>query len=283
MWLWIETNSVELIGHGLTLIGFVSGALIVAWQLSRQHKSSLELQRSNAKEELKLEIYKTINERIRHLSHANVTAAIYAFMIPFHIENYQKQVAKGIPLAPLKQRADEFARLHAAAHEAQIKLIQEFESWMIAFPEFNLFQTAINSASYDAEHASISLFTQFTKYLPTDPPKDAPANIPRPITKRFLSEAELSELNDLANSYKRSMDEIGTYIVDLQIEAQNRLLSGIFEDRAPQRKPLDPEWKVLSTEPDHVEELMAHFLSETPWGKEKKRQEVAYNESQQDR
>ena len=30
-------------------------------------------------------------------------------------------------------------------------------------------------------------------------------------------------------------------MIDLQIEAQNKLLSGLFEHRVPRRKPLDPK------------------------------------------
>lgn len=279
MWNWIHSNSVDLIGHLLALIGIIAGAIVVAWQIGRQHRSSLELQKRNAQEALKLEIYKTLTLRLRDVTRTNVTAMMYAVNIPSRIEVFQNSIKKNIPVPFPRERAIEFSHLHNTANDALIALIQEFEAWSIVFPEFKLFQTALNSANYDARKVSNELFNRFIIILPTDPPHDAPSEIPRPIPSSPVSDTQLSELNSLVEEYRRAMDEIGCYVIDLQIEAQNKLLSGLFEHRVPRRKPLDSRHKVLTTEPIEMERLMSHFLNETNWGKEYKKYEAMHSKS----
>ncbi|MBU0485987.1 MAG: hypothetical protein KKB30_15900 [Proteobacteria bacterium] len=276
---WIQENAVDLIGHLLTLIGIIVGALIVVFQLSRQHRSSLALQKDNAKEVLKLDIYKTLDERIRQLSDAITSASMYVFMIPAQIETYQEQISNKFPSQPLTKRALEFLRLHEKAGEATVRIIEEFEAWLISLPELELFQTAINSANYDAREAIQPLFSALVRVLPIDPPEDAPQNVPRPITKPLLDRKQLQELRTLVDNYKNAMDDIGCYIFDLRVEAQNNLLSGLFEHRVPPRKPLDKKFKVLSTKPEKLEELMTYFKEQTAWGKNKIRLDAEFEES----
>jgi hypothetical protein len=228
---WLEQNPV-LIGHGLTIFGLICGAIGIAWQLARQHRSTLQLQRENAREKLKLQIYETLVQKMRRLSHAKSTVAVYADMIPFNVEI----------LPPPTERAAEFSRLHYEWNGALVELIEEFEAWSIAFPGLQVFQDALNSAHHDAVEAYTPLFSYLLRGLPLDPPVE---------------------------SYKRAMDDVGSYIHDLTIEAQNVLLAGLFESRVPRRQPLDPRYKVITTEPDKAAELLRYFNSETSWGKAK--------------
>lgn len=276
MWDWIHANSVDLIGHVLTLIGIVAGAIVVAWQIGRQYRSSLDLQRRNSEEALKLEIYKTLTGRLRDVTRTNVTAMMYALMIPSKIEIFQQSFQSNVPAPPLTERAKEFSQLHSSANDALVALTQEFEAWSIVFPEIELFQTALNSANYDARHASNALFNCLIMVLPTDPPADAPPEIPRPIPAPPINNNQLIQLQSLVEQYRKAMDDIGCYVIDLQIEAQNKLLSGLFNHQVPRRKPLDRKLKVLSTEPAEMEDLMSYFQNETPWGKEYKRHEARY-------
>jgi hypothetical protein len=55
---------------------------------------------------------------------------------------------------------------------------------------------------------------------------------------------------------------------DLIVEAQKNLLSGLFEGKVPLRQPLDPRFKVISTDSDkEIEELLRYFTHDTAWGK----------------
>lgn len=119
-----------------------------------------------------------------------------------------------------------------------------------------------------ARHASDALFNCLIVALPTDPPTDAPPEIPRPIPAPPINNNQLIQLQPLVEQYRKAMDDIGCYVIDLQIEARNKLLSGLFNHRVPRRKPLDSKFKVLSTEPAEMDDLMSYFQNETPWGKE---------------
>jgi hypothetical protein len=267
MWNWLQTNSVALIGHVLTFLGLIAAAITVAWQLRRQHQSSLALQRANAREALKLRIYEGLVRQIRKLSDANIMASMYAFGIPFAIENYQRELAAGHHPSGIKQRAPEFSDLHFRAGNEVAELLVEFESWSIAFPSLKVFQVALNAAAYNVHEAFPPLFSAFLRALPMDPPQGEtgkPSIIPSPLTL-----AEQKVLKALVDTYKEAMDEVGCYIHDLAIEAQNNLLLGLFEREVPRRQPLDPRHKVISTEPRKVEELVRYFEKETPWGKNK--------------
>lgn len=271
----LDQNVVALIGHGLTLIGIIVGILIVIWQLGRQHKSSLLLQRENAREELKLRLHEILVQKVRKLSHANTAAAMYAFSIPFNLKIYQDQLSQGLRPSPVKERTPELSRLHWEAHAAYIELLQEFEAWSIAFPGLEVFQVALNTAAHDANKAFTPLFTGLLKVLPIDPPEDAPPSVPRPFLRSTISEEDLAHINTLLEPYKKAMDDIGCYVHDLTIESQNNLLSELFEGRVPARKPLDSSLKAISADPAKKEELLNYFENETAWGKNKKEIEAA--------
>ena len=262
---WLQANAAELISDGLKVLGLIAAAGTVAWQMSKQHKNSLTLQRENAREALKLRIYETLVQRIRTLSDANIEAAMYAFGILPAIESVQREQAAGYQPAPIKQRVPTFSDLHFKAERHLVELIVEFECWSIAFPGLNVFQIALNAVAYDVRQSFPPLFSALLDILPMDPPPTQtgkPTIVhPPPSPEVFLA------LKRLIEEYKEAMYEIGCYIQDLTIEAQNNLLHGLFEGRVPPRKPLDPRHKVISTVPKKAQLLIRYFETETPWGK----------------
>jgi hypothetical protein len=262
---WLQENAVDLIGHILGFLGLIAAAGTVVWQMRQQHKSSLALQRENAREALKLRIYETLVQRIRTLSDANIAASMYAFGILPAIESFQREQAAGYQPSPIKQRAPTFSDLHFKAEGHLAELIVEFESWSIAFPGLNVFQVALNATACDVRQSFPPLYSALLRILPMDPP---PGETGKPtIIHPPPSPEVFSALKGLIEKYKGAMDEIGCYIHDLTIEAQNNLLHGLFEGRVPPRQPLDPRHKVISTDPEKAQELIRYFETETPWGK----------------
>ena len=57
------------------------------------------------------------------------------------------------------------------------------------------------------------------------------------------------------------------------VELQNTLLSNLFPNKVPRRKPLDPKHLIISTEPSEIERLQRHSKEDTDWGKKKKQTE----------
>ncbi len=165
----------------------------------------------------------------------------------------------------MRQRALTFSDLHFKAGRELAELIVEFECWSIAFPGLNVFQVSLNAAAYDVRQAFPPLFSALLQILPMDPPPGQPG---KPTIIHPPPSAEVSSaLKRLIEGYKEAMDEIGNYIQDLTIEAQNNLLHGLFEGRVLPRQPLDPRHKVISTIPEKAQVLIRYFETETPWGR----------------
>ena len=261
---WLQANAAELISDGFKVLGLIAASGTVIWQLRKQHRNSSALQRENAREALKLRIYETLVQRIRTLSDANIEAAMYAFGIPPAIQIAQQEQIAGYQPRPVQQRVPTFSDLHYKAERHLAELIVEFECWSIAFPGLDVFQIALNAAAYDVRQCFPPLFSALLLILPMDPPGQSgkpPTIHPQPSPEICLA------LKRLIDKYKEAMDEIGCYIQDLTIEAQNNLLHGLFEGRVPARHPLDPRHKVISTIPEKAQGLIRYFETETPWGK----------------
>ncbi|MDC8447931.1 MAG: hypothetical protein LV473_06210 [Nitrospira sp.] len=271
---WLEQNVVDLIGHALTIIGIVAAAATVILQLGRQHKSSLQLQRDNAREELKLRLHEMLTQKVRKLSTATTQTATYVRMIPFNVENFQRQLAQGLHPAPIKDRAQEFSRLHTEVSNALIELIYEFEAWSIAFPGIEVFQVALNAAIHDARERFTSLFTALLRVLPMDLTDNMPQGLPNPMVPPPITDHEYEQLMRLVEHYNEALYDIQSYIHDLTIESQNNLLSGLFERCVPLRQPIDPKSKVITTHPEKAGGLLRYFENETPWGKSKQAAEA---------
>ena len=60
----IATGYSSYIEYGLTITGFLVLFGVVLFQINRQHKSNLKLQRQHFKDKIKLQIFKEIDERI---------------------------------------------------------------------------------------------------------------------------------------------------------------------------------------------------------------------------
>jgi hypothetical protein len=271
---WFEQNAVGLIGHGLTLLGLFLAAGTIAWQLAKQHKNSLSLQRENAREALKLQVYENLIPKIRKASHSISHAGMYAFTIPIHIDIYQYQHSSGFNPSPVTDRGSEFLRLHGEAGSAMVELIEEFESWGIAFPGIEIFKVAINVTNYDLQKSFNDLHSALLPALPFDLPPDGQSPIHRVITQPLLPAGQLDSLKSLVDLYKAASDDALSYLYDLTIEAQNNLLSNLFQRRVELRKPLDPSCKVISTHPKAAERLMHYFETDTAWGKAKQSTEL---------
>jgi hypothetical protein len=145
------------------------------------------------------------------------------------------------------------------------------ERYQIVDPRINIFRTAIAVAHHDMMETFRPLFSFLLRILPDD--------IPRPDGSYVLvnvispSDEQVNELKILVDAYKAASDDMGCYLCDLNVELQNTLLSNLFPQKVPRRKPLDPRFKVISTEPDEIEKLQKYFDEETDWGKKKKQTE----------
>ena len=258
----------------VTVLGFIVAAGVIFWQMGRQHKSALLLQKENAREVLRSEVYDKLRLTIVNTENALVDAAGYARMIPFNLRNYRTQVSMGIDCAGgspiVRDRAPELSGLHGQMVSAVAELLFIFDSYAIAIPELEVFKDALNSALHDAAEAFMPLHSKLIPVLPTElssPRSHEPQNsqklyhVPAPPDDR-----KLEQIQRLVDGYTFATDDIGRYVDDLRVEAQNTLLKDLFPgQRAPIRQPIDPAYKVIRV--DQATELKRYFREESPWGK----------------
>lgn len=257
--MYIFSDPNDWLGHALTAIGMIASVGIVLYQLGRQHKSSLKLQRSNAKEALKLRVYETLGEKARAFSDAEREATSYASSIPRELDSRVWAASEGLKREATNLRAEKLSQLHYNSSAALTDLIFAIEAWEIAFPAAELFRVAFASANHDVEQAFHPLFLEAVRLLPTDLGELGLHVPPLPTAQK------LEELKALAAAYSESSTTLLTYVHDLTVESQNLLLSKLFKRRVEARKPIDPSYKVISA--SNADALMQYFKTETPSGK----------------
>lgn len=249
----------EWIGYALTAIGMVASVGVVLYQLGKQHKSSLKLQRNNAREELKLRVYELLNEKAQAFADAELEAGSYASSIHRELDSRTWAASVGLDRETTELRAEQLSKLHYTASSSLTDLMVAIETWEIAFPAAELFRTALSSANHDVEESFSPLFQETIRLLPTDLGERGLHVPPLP------SAGKLEELKNLTASYSNARSTLRTYTHDLVVEAQNLLLSKLFKRRVNIREPIDPQYKVITA--SNSDELMRHFKTETASGK----------------
>ena len=249
----------DWVGNVLTAVGVIASVGLVLYQLGRQHSSSLKLQRSNAKDELKLKIYESLIAKARAAMNASNEAISYARSIPWEIESRRFREADGVAGKPTTLRAEELSRLHYKSAGKLVELIFEIEKWEIAFKAGPVFRYAFSAANHDAGQALHPFYTLALRLLPVDLAEHGLHVPPSP------SDEVLEELKEKFNAYSDAETTVVCYITDLVTESQNLLLSKLFKRRLSPRKPLDPQFKVITLQ--DAPRLIEYFRTQTDAGK----------------
>ncbi len=252
------------VGDLLTVISIFVGAALIIFQLNRQHKNDIETQKENNRDQLRLEIYQEFSECLDNANNKTSDAGMFAFLLTSNIYNYAHQINLGINTPPLKYRANEFSDLHYSSNTSILRLIKLIEKYEIVSPELEIFKIALNVASHDITEAFMPLFQFLLRILPMNI-TDAHGNnqITNVITP---TQDQMDELQRLVNNYKDGHDDLGGYLYDLNLELQILFLSRLFENKVKIREPIDPNIKVVSTDPVEIVKLKRYFEEETPWG-----------------
>ena len=249
----------DWLGHALTAIGMIISVGVVLFQLGKQHKSSLKLQRNNAKEELKLKVYEHLGSKVQAFADAEIEAGSYANKIWRELDSQVWSAGVGLKRSTTDLRADKLSSLHYAASGALIDLILAVETWEIAFPAAELFRAAFSSANHDVEEAFGPIYQDAIRLLPTDL-GDKGLHVPPLPSAEALENFKMQ-----VDSYTDARTTLRTYTHDLVVESQNLLLSKLFKKRVEIRKPIDPSYKVITA--SNTEALMHYFRTETASGK----------------
>lgn len=255
----IGSDQSNWIGYVITVIGLIISIGLVLYQLGKQHRSSLQLQRNSAREALKLRVYEILNTKVREFSRASSEAKSYADAIPREIESQINSFNFGLKRSPPDLRANLLSKAHYHASSSLTELIVAIESWEIAFPAAKLFRIALISANQDIEDVFHPFFRDSISVLPTDLGANG-IHIPQLPTAE-----QLERLKAECAAYSDARTTLITYTHDLVVEAQNILLAELFDRRVEVRRPIDPTYKVVTA--TDTEALIKYFETETASGK----------------
>lgn len=228
-------------------LGIVIGALIVVWQLGRQHTNAIAQQRDNLREQMRLEIYRDMASKLVGASGALSELHAGCFSI-----------ASGLRLR--RQMLDEHGRdigwsdwthemLQELGSRTSARLLDVtwiMETYEIAFPGFQevksrLVQTsAALSRAFGDFHAKVSQY--LTIILPAEQAQALGQTRIRPAPP---TGAELDEVEGLSDRLSQIGFDMLGYLFDLRVAAQNHLLAGIFPGRVQEQQPADPRIEVL--------------------------------------
>lgn len=240
-------NHPEVIVH---FVGIVVAAWLIIWRIGCEHRNSLNLQKENMKDRLRLEIYRDLTQKISKANNALGAALSKITSLPINLETkqYLKSVLRFEPI-PVEDRAETVSQLHFSAVEFIISLVTAMEEYEIAIPTFTSFSRTFCNQLEKFTNSFSLFYEEVLPFLPIDVPQDKIAELnTKVITPDYPDKEKLEELRRLANKYLGEVATFHGYLRDLSIEAQNHLLGSLFNRKLPPRKPTDPSIIVLSTD-----------------------------------
>jgi hypothetical protein len=252
------------LGPLITVAAAVIGAGAIVWQLGRQHRNESLRQTENFKGQLKLQVYQEFSSQLSVASAAVHSTAMYAFTAPTHVEIYSSQVANGFQPAPITDRALKLLKLNSTAANEVVETMFLLEKYFIIHPDLDIFRLALASAAHDVSESFHPLFKFMLPHFPTDVLTDNGQKVENIL---LLSHDQQATLKTLTDSYHDAAMDLSCYLGDMRAELQTLLLSNLFPNTIPRRRPADPSKKVLSLESNAVKSLRQHFLKNTAWGK----------------
>jgi hypothetical protein len=227
--------------RSLAFFGFVAGALVVAWQLSRQHQNALSAQALQARNALNLEIYKdlaTVEERAADSSRELLTG-VMAIQLDLHTRRTIFRANGRIP--PASESHHDFLQRVGKATSDALSVTTVLEKWEIALnPEtqrrlklalFGHVETA-RTAAFDFGTAVAGLIQG---------PEIGPVGWPP-------SDETLEMVTQKGARVQEAVFDLVADLYDLRVETQNALLGGLFPNRLKPRDPTEPTAKPITVD-----------------------------------
>lgn len=211
----------------LSAAALVIGFVLISWQLDRQHANTLEANRREAQDKLRLDIYSVIAARIEA---TNVPLTHVGMLPTAFVGELTIREQTG---AASSHTFDDFQRASMAASSSVIALMAVLELYEIVIPEFAIFREKIAAAWRSVSVASGDFLHLAGSHLgpfPGEPPSE-----------------HVRELSRLASVTQAASIAASGVVWDLRVEAQNYLLGGLFPGRrVPPRTPGDPTVRVTT-------------------------------------
>lgn len=232
----MDQNAIALSGVAVALLGLAVTIGVALHQLNRQHRSTLAIQEAHLRHELQLEIFREISGQLQHVASATNIAISQARRIVLEIED---QIALR---GEISQTAEGFFATHSEAARALSSVHAILERYEIVFYRFGSARRMLGDEMVRSFDFAAAVTRKAGLFLPSpDGPRPHPFR-PTPEDAQLIADA--------ANAYINIIGNLQGFVLDLQIEAQNCLLGGLFNRTLPPRNPLDPAVPVLKPDRD---------------------------------
>lgn len=239
-----------------TFFTIISAVYIAFMQLNRQRQNTLDSQRANMLDELHVQIYKEIVEKIGACESALSNSDSKVRVLPYAFEDkIQEDInARKMGLSETSLKISErFPALHARHGEAMGKVMEVMsvmDKYEIAFTDFTALRQHIFNKYVEANEV-MSAFNRFVMdFLPMDIKEEERESVggAKVMNRPTPDPKALERIWDLSKSATDESMSLAAYLHDLRIETQNALLSPIFNNtKAPKRVTSDPyRYPVLS-------------------------------------
>lgn len=244
-----------------TLIAIIVGALMIIWQMNRQHKNNYKLQLSNHKEELKLKVYKEISE---YVSRAMQKYTENEIIINSIMRQYNSclicQDPNSNPDPKIYTKYTELSSAHSGMSRSLTQLMCKLEEYEIVDKNIKIFRIALASAVELIREAYFEFQSYIFDYLPCDVSKERQEQLGVNIKHvKSPEQKDLEAIEQSFNCYTKANLEGYCFVSDLSREAQNVLLGNLFNNQVSPREPSDSNYVVVATKPEEVERLRVYF------------------------
>jgi hypothetical protein len=222
-----------------------TGLITVVWQIGKQYRLNLDLQREHLQDELHLKIYKDLADQI-------IAAQLAIGKVMSWLSVTEVQVASN-PL-DVKFNNQDLVDKHFESQSKLSPVIQILETFEIVIPRSRVFRLAFSEQASECHKRLTEVLPELSKILAYQMVKG---------TTDVTIQEQVARSRDVIESYAKSTGELESYLADLQIEAQNHLLSSLFKRRVPKRHPGDPNALVISTDDEGIKKTVAYFVSKS--------------------
>ena len=251
------------LGHAITAIAAVLGALMIVWQIGRQRRNEIAAQLENYKIGLRLQVYQEFAARLGFGSEALGSAGMYAFRVPIHMQMTSSS-ASSVHVQPITDRAKSFLELDTKGQTEMADTTLLIEKYLLIHPDMDVFRMALSSAAHDLREAFHPLFAFMLDNFPVDL---VTANGQQVANVKAFSPRDIEHARSLSMAYYDKAADAQSFLTDIQTELQVVFLGALFPNSPVRRAPADPSKPVLSLEPASVKSLRQYFLKNTAWGK----------------
>lgn len=197
---WLEPTPV------LSLLGLITGFLILSWQIDRQ-----------AQDKLRLDIYSEIGKRIEATSQPIAQITSTALLLVRDLRRFQNLTPEQMPAS--RYTPSFLTDLFASISESVIGLSAELEHYEIVMPAFRNFRERLRGVLNNLG-PRFQDFAQRSLWLVRTDDR-GPLRWPP-------SDTEITELESLSTEIMTLCAELGRIIFELREEAQNQLIGRLF-------------------------------------------------------